>query len=328
MADVKKQREREILDEVYAHRNFFEIEAHEAPDFLIRIHPGAEQFGVEITEFYLTEGQARLKQIDGYIDHLLAGGDVRHKDDRQHFKVSAITILSKDGDVKVPDVPAIQTVVKPLGELARQVAEIIKDKDRVHDTAPRYLAHINLIIRDRHGILRHHPSEEFGGLFCTSDLGQAVLASRFREIYFVSTFKEGEGFVPLRTVLTLAKMYTVYDFLKASMSNDVLEDLNGFMRWFASYLSAITGTGVRIRDEEGALELLHGNAGFLLSEPGVKVRDYAESILPESLLVEPDPNWDDLGAHSGMPCYEETVVYESGIVFAVRTGESMGGAPP
>ena len=92
------------------------------------------------------------------------------------------------------------------------------------------------------------------------------------------------------------------------MSNDVLEDLNAFMRWFASYLSAITGTGVRIRDEEGVLELLHGNAGFLLSESGVKVRDYAESILPESLLVEPDPNWDDLGAHSGMPCYEETVV--------------------
>ena len=114
MADVKKQREREILDEIYAHGNFFAIEAHEAPDFLIRIHPGAEQFGVEITEFYLTEGQARLKQIDGYIDHLLAGGDVRHKDDRQQFKVSAITILSKDGDVKVPDVLAIQPVVPPL----------------------------------------------------------------------------------------------------------------------------------------------------------------------------------------------------------------------
>jgi hypothetical protein len=73
-ADNEKQREREILDEVYADRTFCEIEPHEPPDFLIRHHPRTERFGVEITEFYLTEGHARLERIEGYWADLLAGG--------------------------------------------------------------------------------------------------------------------------------------------------------------------------------------------------------------------------------------------------------------
>ena len=90
MADNKKKREREILDEVYADRTFSEIEPHESPDFLIRPHPRAERFGVEISEFYLTEGHARLDRIEGYRAELLDG--------RPEFDLNAVELEITDQD--------------------------------------------------------------------------------------------------------------------------------------------------------------------------------------------------------------------------------------
>ena len=131
------------------------------PHFPIRPHPRAERFGVEITEFYLTEGHARLERIEGYWADLLAGGDVRHKDDHHRFQVTKIDIVTKEGEIRASNVPAIGRSVPHRYELARMIATAIADKDKVHDGAPKDLSHINLIIRDRHGVLRHQPFKEF-----------------------------------------------------------------------------------------------------------------------------------------------------------------------
>jgi hypothetical protein len=320
MADSKKERERQILDEVYADRTFYEIEhlTNKSPDFLIRPHPRTERFGVEITEFYLTEGEARLQLIEGYRTDLLDGGDVRHKDDYHHFEVAKVDIVTKEGEIHASNAPMITRSVPHRYELARMIAAVIADKEKVHDAAPKDLSHINLIIRDRHGVLRHRPSKEFCMLLYPPYLREAVFGSRFREVYFISRFKEGDSYVPLKMVLTLMKMHAVYDCVVASKGADPFADANAFMRWFAFYLSTITAGGVRISEETGDVEVLYGNIGIILAESGTKIRHYADRAFPASTMVTVGADWDDLGAHSRMPAYQEAHVWDSDLFYPVK----------
>jgi hypothetical protein len=330
MVLTKKQRERDILDEVYAHRNLFEVQPHESPDFLLRTHPNANRFGVEITEFYLTQSEARLERIEGYFQDLLDGGDVRHKDDHANFKVTKVSITSKEGDVRATDVPVILHEGYRLGDFVAGVAETIGKKDRVIDDAPEGLTHINLIVRDRHQMLRSRSYRDFHFLCCTPELQQAVFTSRFREVFLITSFEEGEAFIPLKTVMTMAKIYMAVGFLEASDHKDCIKTFNDFMRWFARYLSTIAAGEVRLREEGKDIEVLYGNSGFIITKSRTTIHDHADFALPDATLIVPDPSWDDFGARSGMPDYEKTQVFECGMVFAVRTGEALaseGGGP-
>ena len=92
----KKKREREILGLIYADRQVEDATPSEAPDFLVRITGDREQFGVEIAEFYDSQTNARLDRVPDYVHGLLAGGDCRHKDDREALTFDSIDILRGD----------------------------------------------------------------------------------------------------------------------------------------------------------------------------------------------------------------------------------------
>jgi hypothetical protein len=157
-------------------------------------------------------------------------------------------------------------------------------------------------------------------------LREAVFGSRFREVYFVTTFEDGDAYVPPKMVLTLMKMHAVYDCVVASRDADPFADASAFMRWFACYLSTITAGGVRIREEAGEVEVLYGNIGIMLAESGWRIRDHADYALPKSSVVTVAPNWDDLGAHSDMPAWEEAHVFNVDIAYPVKTGKSVEGS--
>jgi hypothetical protein len=287
------------------------------------MHPDANRFGVEITELYHTESDARLERIEGYVQDLLKGGGVRHKDDRVNFRVTKVSITSKEGDVKATDVLAIVREEYRLGDFVRGVAETITKKDRVIDDAPEDLTHVNLIIRDRHQMLCFRSFRDFYFLCCTPELQQAVFASRFREVFLITFFEEGEVFVPLKMVMTIAKIYMAVGFLGASEHMGCIKTFNDFMRWFAHYLSTIAAGEVRLREEGEEVEVLYGNSGFIITQSRTQIRDHADFTLPDATLIVPDPSWDDFGARAGMPDYERTQVFECGLVFAVRTGEAL-----
>jgi hypothetical protein len=154
-----------------------------------------------------------------------------------------------------------------------------------------------------------------------------VLGSRFREVYFVSRFEDGDAYVPLKMVLTLMKMYTVYDCVVASKGADPFADAGAFMRWFASYLSTISVGGVRIREEAGEIEVLYGNAGIMLTEAGTTIRNHADSALPKSTIGTAAADWDDLGSLSDMPAYEEAHAWDLGIFYPAKTGNGRSDAP-
>ena len=59
----KKDRERAILELVYDVARFDSVRDSESPDFELRYHNEEKYFGVEITEFYLCDSDARIKNI-------------------------------------------------------------------------------------------------------------------------------------------------------------------------------------------------------------------------------------------------------------------------
>jgi hypothetical protein len=54
-------------------------------------------FGVEVTEFYLTDSDARIRNIPGYMSSLFAGGQARHRDDVDALKVQNSALTRADG---------------------------------------------------------------------------------------------------------------------------------------------------------------------------------------------------------------------------------------
>lgn len=64
---ARKEEERSILL-VYEEDRYAEIlDAREDPDFKIRCHGSTEYFGVEVTVFYYSQANARVKNIPNYL---------------------------------------------------------------------------------------------------------------------------------------------------------------------------------------------------------------------------------------------------------------------
>lgn len=96
----RKERERHILTLVYDESEYAEVADSEKPDFLIRHHGEARSFGVEITEFYFYDTDARLRNIQDYVTDIIHHGKFRHKDDTKLLEVVTADVVSAEGKDK------------------------------------------------------------------------------------------------------------------------------------------------------------------------------------------------------------------------------------
>ena len=76
----KKEIERKILELVYEVKQYEQITDSECPDFRIKNKGYNSSFGVEITEFYFSESNARLRKIPNYFSEIFDGNQYRHKE--------------------------------------------------------------------------------------------------------------------------------------------------------------------------------------------------------------------------------------------------------
>lgn len=69
---IKKQKEKNIVINIYNSSEII-IKDSEQPDFIIE--SSSEKFGVEVTELYLSESEARLNNYSGYKEKILNSND-------------------------------------------------------------------------------------------------------------------------------------------------------------------------------------------------------------------------------------------------------------
>ena len=139
--EPKREREWSALRCVYDERAFESVIPSEKPDFVLT-YRGNRPFGVEITELFLSESDARVNCLPDYVTSLLTGGKPRHKDDYTELAVSTVSIQDADGTLKAEGIPGIMRTLPTINRYRQMLVEVIEDKNSQFDGYDESLSHI------------------------------------------------------------------------------------------------------------------------------------------------------------------------------------------
>jgi hypothetical protein len=317
----KKQQERRIFDLVYADRSFDEVKESENPDFLVRFFPNTAYFGVEVTEYYLTETNARIDNIAGYTGELLNGNDFKHKDDRKVLNVTKIDFIDENGIVQAKNVSAIHQEMPPPNKCAYDVAERIIFKSELLITSQHNLSHTNLIINDRTGLLRLINKNNFYCFFFIPELIKAISTTPFREIFLVTILQNEHVYIPLKMLYLLAEAFLFNGLIIKNGYEKKIPPEIDYVELFAAYLNSNVKYMVLIYRDANDTEVIFGDSGLLISpDNSVTVRlhlDYA--INPNA--VPPKIKWQTILGENfdeAMRDYRKSNIFSTEVVFPVK----------
>lgn len=279
---MDKTREISILNMVYSVEDKDEIIEGEKPDFRIRNKNQKTFFGIEITEFYYSESDARLQNLPNYFVEILDTKKYRHKDDKVVLKVDSLTVQSDDKPDIVTD--GILREYPSLIQHSQMVAKTINSKDQKLKLYDSGLSHINLIILDNTARFRLMPHSQFYTNFFTKDLKTVLFNSTFREVFYLTQFKTGTWFhVPLMMLLMLSDLYLFDGVLHERYPQKKPKSAYEELLLFASHFMRNTNAKeMYIAEQQKEIELIYGNWGILLTDDKrVTVRDYADYPPPK-----------------------------------------------
>jgi hypothetical protein len=324
----KKQEELRIFDLVYADRSFDEVKEFENPDFLVRYFPNTSYFGVEVTEYYLTETNARIDNISGYTGQLLNGNDFKHKDDSKVLNVAEIDIINKDGSVLAKNVSSIIQEVPPPIKCAYDVADRIISKAARFQASHPNLSHTNLIIKDRTGLLRLINKKNFYGIYFIPELIKAISTAPFREIFLVTILQDEHVYVPLKMLHLLAEAYLFNGAIIQNGYEKKIPPEIDYVELFAAYLNSTVTYRVLIHRDADDTEVIFGDSGILISpDNSVTVRLHLDYTI-NSNAVLPSIEWQTiLGEHfdEAMRDYRKSNVFSTEAVFPVKQRATQQG---
>jgi hypothetical protein len=151
---VDKEMELKAFYSVYGRNKSLEVLPHEKPDILVKIN-NKIRLGVEVTEIYTHEADAKLKNLDGYSLGLINGTKHVHNRDKEHLKVDEATLLDKEGNEKgkfmaiLQEMPGFRDRIKIL-------ENAITDKESKINSYLVSCEILDLIILDSSNIFYHY----------------------------------------------------------------------------------------------------------------------------------------------------------------------------
>ena len=280
----KKDREKSILKMVYNNDQIDEIIDCEKPDFKVRNKHQQAFFGVEVTELYYSESNARLRNIPNYLGGILDNRQYRHKEDMKALEVHEFTLLSDDK----PDqqFKGILKELPPVSQYVQIVIGIIKNKSKRIQQYIQDLTHVNLIILDTENRIITFPRSDFYRSFFTPYLQTVLCKSGFREVFFVTKLETDRWvYIPLKMLFLVSELYVFDGVLQHYYPQLNLGSPKEELSLFAYYLYHIGAKGIHIVDTTNEFEVIYGNCGIILTDDKkLIVRDYADYPLPEHAL--------------------------------------------
>lgn len=288
-----KQIERDILFLVYDRNEFANVVNSESPDFRIQHKEVGTIFGVEITKFYYSEANARLKNIPNYFSEIVEQNHFRHKEDEKSLKVENITLTSKEGKPKGNARVIIQELPSP-EHFANMIGQTIRAKNKKFNNYDQELTHINLIILDTECRFRSVSIDKFYRSFFTEQLKETIYSSEFREIFLVTRLEgDRKVYFPLKMLVLLGDFFLfgsiVLDYplepddKSSTFSKQILAESNT-MEMFAAYLKAKT-TNIFISVQKDRTEVFWGNTSIFIDNGQINIHDHADHALPKNIQV-------------------------------------------
>lgn len=319
--DTRKQRERRILEMVYSDRSFDDLKESECPDFLVRHFPKSPYFGVEITELYHSETNARLDRISGYVLQLLDGEAFKHKDDRKTLNVTEVDILREDNSVRAKDVPAVIQEIPPPSECVRQVAERIASKAERLENSTADMSHMNLIIHDKTGLLRPIRKTDFYRIYFVPELVAALSETPFREVFLVTVIEDEQVYVRLKMLYLLAEAYLFNGVIVSQGLAEQLRPQVDNLELFASYFDSTVKSPVLVHRDTAGTEVIFGDSGIMVAKDNsVTVRLHSDyPIHPDA--APPQLQWEEIlgtNFHDAMNEFRRTHTFSTEAVFPIK----------
>jgi hypothetical protein len=282
----KGERERAILRMVYQESEFDSVRHQDCPDFVLSRNRTDAEFGVEVTELYQTESDARVMNKPRYVSDLLDGASHMHKDDVKTLDVATVTIHDSNGNLKAEGVPAIIRQRPSREEHSQAVASTIRRKNEKAATYSAGLAHINLIIVDRFGFPLEKDAEYLATQFLVPELRTALVQAPFREVFLVSeTSGDAPVYRPLQALLLL-ESFSLFLGAVGSFVSDTIEVSN----LLSLFIHTMQGLGLHValgRDFSGTACAVYRGVGVRHTNGGIQALDFHDYRPPAPLPLPP-----------------------------------------
>lgn len=267
----KRVDEWRIFNFVYGSRTNLTVMHEDKPDFWIKNECG-DHFGVEVTQLFINESDARLKKIKGYSSDLLESRNYRHKDDKDNLTIDNIEIISKDNN-RTETVAIIQELPdreKYLSIIANSLIE--KNQQLQHYN--KDLNYHNLIIDDNLTCLSLQSKETFYNFIISDEISNLLIDSNFHEVFLVTTLLNERLYFPLKRILLLSNILLFEEVLKELYQSDDISERKYF-NWLGEFLIWLGFKNVTMRNSNAEFELKYSSTGYMINQENIKnFRDY------------------------------------------------------
>jgi hypothetical protein len=322
----KKKKERAILDLVYSANSFKSIAENEEPDFKIQHNFKGLEFGVEVIEFYFSQSRARINNIPGYVSGIISKNGYKHKDDINALSVKEFTLIPGDGRKTQQKIKGIFQEQPKVDEYIEKITELIESKNKRFSSYIDGLSHINLIIYDCGHRLAGAPSDKFHYFFFKPKLENALLDSKFREVFFVTEvgpFPETKKvYIPLKMLFLVAEMYRFNHIVVTNYSKETKQITKKEPQFVAEYLKWRGAKDVMYKKETNGYEVAYGNSSIFIDKDNkISMRDHNDYELADDYAVSNDAKMQNFFDDKFKKCFDEdcrTQIFTTELHFPIK----------
>jgi len=292
--DRKRAQETAILEMAYDLSRFHCVTPRERPDFALTHRADNKPFGVEVTQLFIHESQARFNLIPGYAHRLWSGGSHLHKKDLKVLQSVTVEVRDKDGNVRHADLPAVILETPGVAAFRSGLCEVIRTKAAKGYDSNEF-THLNLVILDWFH-LKFDASEYLTDQFFDDDVRAALRVSPFREVFLIIyttvSAKDDDSdeparpdarIIPLQQLLAMERFYVTGHVIDKECDG-TLRDVAELNRLTIDHVSRVQGYGEPV-ECEGRLFLRYRGTLIEVGEQGMQVRDSADYELPDYPIV-------------------------------------------
>ena len=279
-AITKAEREWEGLRQVYREHEFASVHHGDRPDFVLCRQGTDTEFGVEVTELYETEADARAHIHPDYIPQLLSGSRHMHKDDVSVLNVERVQLLDKAGNVKATSLPAIVRELPAAREHTGAIVELLRRKTAQARGYRHGLSHVNLLIVDRIGTQRPGGASYSTNELLVPELKEALVSSPFREVFLVSMDHDWRVYRPLQMLLLLEAFELFLGALEAFEVDAPALEIADVVPLFVHIVNTMGSELRLVQLENDSHCAVYRGCGIQLTPDKVGVLDFADHDLP------------------------------------------------
>jgi hypothetical protein len=290
----KRAQETAILEMAYDLSRFHSVTPRERPDFALAHGVGSKPFGVEVTQLFIHESQARFNLIPGYAHRLWFGGTHLHKKDVKVLQSVTVEVKDKEGNVRHTDLPAVIMENTDVAAFRSGLCEVIRTKAAKGYDADE-LTHLNLVILDWFH-LKFDASEYLTDRFFDDDVRAALTECPFREVFLIiyntaraedddsdEPVRPDARIIPLQQLLAMERFYVTGHMIDKEC-HGTLGDVAELNRLAIDLVSRVQGYGEPV-ECEGRPFLRYRDTLVEVSEQGMQVRDSADYELSDYPII-------------------------------------------